>query len=147
VIFAEGAAWETLQTVTVDDFDFEEYRKLYGDPFSAEEPAAPILGYNGRRAMLRGHLPPSRRSSTFAPNLTLCATIWRRERLLKRSVNATGYHEKSHAAFPRYCLLPPFPAVLVRLWRPPCRKSTAVVRKRRPKLGRLSLRFGITMGR
>ena len=59
VIYAEGAACETLLAVTAVNTDypeFEEYRKLYGEPSSPEEPAAPILGYNGRRAMLRGHL-------------------------------------------------------------------------------------------
>jgi hypothetical protein len=56
VIYAEGAACETLQSITAVDLEFEEYRKLYGEPSSPDEPAAPILGYNGGRAMLRGRL-------------------------------------------------------------------------------------------
>jgi hypothetical protein len=56
VIYAEGAACETLQSITAVDLEFEEYRKLYGEPSSPDEPSAPILGYNGGRAMLRGRL-------------------------------------------------------------------------------------------
>jgi hypothetical protein len=36
--------------------ELEEYRRIYGEPPLPDEPAAPILGYNGGRAMLRGHL-------------------------------------------------------------------------------------------
>jgi Hint domain len=59
MIYAEGSACETLQSVTAVDFDeieFEQYRRLYGQPSLPDEPAAPILGYNGGRAMLRGRL-------------------------------------------------------------------------------------------
>jgi hypothetical protein len=54
VIYAEGAACETLQSVTAREF--EEYRRLYGEPSLPDEPVAPILGYNGGRARLRGRI-------------------------------------------------------------------------------------------
>ena len=59
VIYAEGAACETLQAVTAvnsDSLEFEEYRRLYGDPALPDEPVAPVLGYNGGRARLRGRI-------------------------------------------------------------------------------------------
>jgi hypothetical protein len=59
VIYAEGAACETLQAVTAvnsDEVEFEEYRKLYGEASLPDEPAAPVLGYNGGRARLRGRI-------------------------------------------------------------------------------------------
>ena len=59
VIFAEGAACETLQAITAvnsDEVEFEEYRRLYGEPSLPDEPAAPVLGYNGGRARLRGRI-------------------------------------------------------------------------------------------
>jgi hypothetical protein len=57
MIYAEGAACETLQAVTAvnsEKREFEEYRKLHGEPSLPDEPAAPVLGYNGGRARLRG---------------------------------------------------------------------------------------------
>jgi hypothetical protein len=56
VIYAEGAASETLQAISVMNWDnVEEYRRLYGEPSLPDEPAcAPVLGYNGGRSMLRG---------------------------------------------------------------------------------------------
>jgi len=57
VIYAEGAACETLREVTAvnsDSLEFEEYKKLYGEPALPDEPVAPMLGYNGGRARLRG---------------------------------------------------------------------------------------------
>jgi hypothetical protein len=59
VIYAEGAACETLRAVTAvnsDNVEFEEYRRLYGEPAFPEEPVAPILGYNGGRSRLRGRI-------------------------------------------------------------------------------------------
>jgi hypothetical protein len=59
VIYAEGAPCETLRAVTAvnsDSLEFEEYRKLYGEPGLPDEPAAPVLGYNGGRARLRGRI-------------------------------------------------------------------------------------------
>jgi hypothetical protein len=59
VIYAEGAACETLQAVTAvnsDEVEFEEYRRLYGEASLPDEPAAPVLGYNGGRARLRGRI-------------------------------------------------------------------------------------------
>jgi hypothetical protein len=59
VIYAEGAACETLRAITAvnsDSVEFEEYRRLYGEPSLPDEPAAPMLGYNGGRARLRGHI-------------------------------------------------------------------------------------------
>jgi Hint domain len=59
VIYAEGAACETLQAVTAvnsDNLEFEEYRRLHGEPSLPDEPAAPVLGYNGGRARLRGQI-------------------------------------------------------------------------------------------
>ena len=58
VIYAEGAACETLRAVTAvnsDTLEFEEYRRLYGDSLP-DQPAAPVLGYNGGRARLRGRI-------------------------------------------------------------------------------------------
>jgi Hint domain len=59
VIYAEGAACETLQAITAvnsDSVEFEEYRRLHGEPSLPDEPTAPILGYNGGRARLRGRI-------------------------------------------------------------------------------------------
>jgi Hint domain len=59
VIYAEGAACETLQSVTAvnsDIAEFEQYRRLYGEPCLTDEPAAPMLGYNGGRSRLRGRV-------------------------------------------------------------------------------------------
>jgi hypothetical protein len=59
VVYAEGAACETLRAVTAvnsDSLEFEEYRKLYGEPSLPDEPAAPVLGYNGGRVRLRGRI-------------------------------------------------------------------------------------------
>jgi len=59
VIYAEGAPCETLQAVTAvnsDETEFEEYRRLYGEPALPDEPVAPMLGYNGGRARLRGRI-------------------------------------------------------------------------------------------
>jgi hypothetical protein len=50
VICAEGAACETLQAVNAinsDDVEFKEYTRLYGESSLPDEPAAPMLGYNG----------------------------------------------------------------------------------------------------
>jgi hypothetical protein len=58
MIYAEGAACETLQAVTAvnsDSLEFEEYRRLHGDSLP-DEPVAPVLGYNGGRARLRGRI-------------------------------------------------------------------------------------------
>jgi len=54
VIYAEGAACETLRAITA--VKFEEYRRLYGEPSLPEEPVAPMLGYNGGKARLRGRI-------------------------------------------------------------------------------------------
>jgi len=59
VVYAEGAACETLQAITAvnsDSAEFEEYRRLYGEPSLPDEPVAPVLGYNGGRARLRGRI-------------------------------------------------------------------------------------------
>jgi hypothetical protein len=59
VIYAEGAACETLLAVTAvnsDSVEFEEYRKLRGEPSLQDEPVAPVLGYNGGRARFRGRI-------------------------------------------------------------------------------------------
>jgi len=59
VIYAEGAACETLRAITAvnsDSVEFEEYRRLYGESSLPDEPAAPMLGYNGGRAKLRGRI-------------------------------------------------------------------------------------------
>ena len=39
-----------------ENVEFEEYRRLYGEPYLPDEPAAPMLGYNGGRARLRGRI-------------------------------------------------------------------------------------------
>jgi Hint domain len=59
VIYAEGAACETLRAVTAvnsDKVEFEEYRRLHGEPSLPDEPVAPVLGYNGGRSRLRGRI-------------------------------------------------------------------------------------------
>jgi hypothetical protein len=59
VVYAEGAACETLQAITAahsDSVQFEEYRRSYGEPSLPDEPVAPVLGYNGGRARLRGRI-------------------------------------------------------------------------------------------
>ena len=59
VIYAEGAACETLQSVNAinsDEIEFEQYRRLYGEPVLPDEPVAPLLSYNGGRARLRGRI-------------------------------------------------------------------------------------------
>ena len=59
MIYAEGAACETLRAVTAvnsDNVEFEEYKRLYGELSLPDEPAAPILGYNGGRSRLRGRI-------------------------------------------------------------------------------------------
>jgi hypothetical protein len=59
VIYAEGAACETLRAVTAvnsENVEFEEYRRLYGESSLPDDPAVPILGYNGGRARLRGRI-------------------------------------------------------------------------------------------
>jgi Hint domain len=59
VIYAEGAACETLQAITAvnsDSVEFEEYRRLYREPSLPDEPVAPVLGYNGGKARLRGRI-------------------------------------------------------------------------------------------
>ena len=59
MIYAEGAACETLQAITAvnsDKVEFEEYRRLHGEPSLPDEPVAPVLGYNGGRARLRGRI-------------------------------------------------------------------------------------------
>ena len=59
VIYAEGAACETLRALTAvnsDKLEFEEYTRLYGESALPDEPAAPVLGYNGGKARLRGRI-------------------------------------------------------------------------------------------
>src|SRR6516165_1790332 len=59
VIYAEGAACETLRAITAvnsDSVEFEEYRRVYGEPSLPDEPVTPVLGYNGGRARLRGRI-------------------------------------------------------------------------------------------
>jgi hypothetical protein len=59
VIYAAGAACETLRAITAansDDVELDEYRRLYGEPALPDEPAAPMLGYNGGRSRLRGRI-------------------------------------------------------------------------------------------
>jgi hypothetical protein len=64
VIYAEGAACETLDAVTAvnsDDVELEEYRRLYGEPSLPNEPVVPRVR-SGRRSVLRGRL-----RSAFSP--------------------------------------------------------------------------------
>jgi hypothetical protein len=59
VIYAEGAACETLRAITAensDDAELEEYKRLYGHSALPDEPAAPVLGYHGGRSRLRGRI-------------------------------------------------------------------------------------------
>jgi hypothetical protein len=45
-----------VTAVNSDSVEFEEYRRLYGEPSLPDEPVAPVLGYNGGRARLRGRI-------------------------------------------------------------------------------------------
>jgi hypothetical protein len=57
VIYAEGAACETLQSVAaVNSVEYEEYRRLHGEPSLPDKPVAPLLAYNGGRARPRGRI-------------------------------------------------------------------------------------------
>jgi hypothetical protein len=59
VIYAEGAACETLRAITAENSDhieFKQYRRLHGGYSLPDEPAAPVLGYNGGRSRLRGRI-------------------------------------------------------------------------------------------
>jgi Hint domain-containing protein len=56
VIYAEGAACETLRDITAVKSEFEEYRRLYGGLSLPDGPAAPIFAYNGGRSRLRGRI-------------------------------------------------------------------------------------------
>ncbi len=59
VIYAQGAPCESLRSVTAvnsEIAEFEAYRRLYGEPSLPDEPAAPMLAYNGGRSRLRGRI-------------------------------------------------------------------------------------------
>jgi len=56
VIYAEGAACETLRDITAVQSEFEAYTRLYGGISAPDEPAAPIHAYNGGRSRLRGQI-------------------------------------------------------------------------------------------
>jgi Hint domain-containing protein len=59
IIYAEGAACETLQAVSAencDESELKEYKLLHGEPVLPDEPAAPILGYCGGRARMKGRI-------------------------------------------------------------------------------------------
>jgi hypothetical protein len=58
VVYAEGAACETLQAVTAantGEIELEQYRRLYGEPVLPDEPVAPVLENVGRGG-LRGRI-------------------------------------------------------------------------------------------
>jgi hypothetical protein len=58
VIYAEGAACETLNVRHVERFDnFTEYERLYGRPQAVDVLAcAPVLAFDGRRSMILSRL-------------------------------------------------------------------------------------------
>ncbi len=56
VIYAEGAACESLQTVRENASNFGEYRQLYGEPKTNETPCAPVICYEGRGERIMSHL-------------------------------------------------------------------------------------------
>ena len=56
VIFAQGAACETLLNVREHALNFAEYTRLYGMPQNNEAPCLPRLAYDGGRSALKGHL-------------------------------------------------------------------------------------------
>ena len=58
MVYAEGAACETLQAVTAantGEIELEQYRRLYGEPVLPDEPVAPVLENVGRGG-LRGRI-------------------------------------------------------------------------------------------
>lgn len=53
VIYAEGAACDSLRAGSIEKFDnFAEYEQLYGDSRAGEPACAPILGFVGGRSVL-----------------------------------------------------------------------------------------------
>ncbi len=56
VIYAEGAACESLQTVRETASNFAEYRQLYGEPHIDETSCAPVICYEGRKGKIMSHL-------------------------------------------------------------------------------------------
>ncbi len=56
VIYAEGAACKSLQTVGESASNFAEYRELYGEPKIDEAPCAPIICYEGRSGKILSHV-------------------------------------------------------------------------------------------
>jgi hypothetical protein len=56
VIYAEGAACETLVTVRETASNFAEYYRAYGAPKTEEVSCAPLLFYDGRRGQIKSRL-------------------------------------------------------------------------------------------
>ncbi len=56
VIYAEGAACETLVTVRETASNFAEYYRAYGAPKTEEVFCAPLLFYDGRRGQIKSRL-------------------------------------------------------------------------------------------
>ena len=56
VIYAEGAACETLTTVSENATNFVEYYRAYGAPKKEEVSCAPLLFYDGRRSQIKSRL-------------------------------------------------------------------------------------------
>ena len=56
VIYAEGVACESLQTVKETASNFAEYRELYGEPKIDEAPCAPLICYEGRRGKIMSRI-------------------------------------------------------------------------------------------
>jgi len=56
VIYAEGAACETLLTVSETASNFAEYYRAYGAPKLEEASCAPLLFYGGRRDQIKSRL-------------------------------------------------------------------------------------------
>ncbi len=56
VIYAEGAACETLLSVGESASNFAEYYRRYGQPEAEETPCAPLVCYEGRRGQIASRL-------------------------------------------------------------------------------------------
>jgi hypothetical protein len=56
VIYAEGAAVETLLTVDEAAVNFAEYFRRYGTPKTRETPCAPRVSYGGGRGELKSRI-------------------------------------------------------------------------------------------
>jgi hypothetical protein len=84
VIYAEGAACETLSTVSESASNFAEYYRAYGAPKMGEDSCAPLLFYGCRRGQIK-----SRLRSAISPWVRLSRKDRRHSRPLGRARNCS----------------------------------------------------------